>query len=735
MAYAIEGEFEPVEGADSRKRSPEERRERLSSFVGELQKEAEERVGRRRTIEQRWLEDLRQYHGIYEDRLLQDLRAQDGSELFLNLTRHKTNTAAAKLSDMLFPTDDKNWAIKPTPVPRIAKEIDEADAMGAKVQDRANKMLDAGNEAGAQALVAEAAPVLDRGAQARTLREVARRAAVGMEAEIDDQLRECNYNVEVRTAIEDSCQIGTGVMMGPVSPMVPEKQWRQVEGPDGQAVSVLEDAPDRKRAAIVYVDPWHFFPDMDATNIKDSDGVYLRHLYKAKDLRKMARMKGVSKDAIRALLKEGPRDTQPYFVADMRSITNSNTESGGQCYHVWRAFVALDVQQLVQIALADGRDDMAADYEDIDPLTEIHVCVWFCQGQLIGFAEHPLDTNEVLFSVFCWQNDKSSIFGYGVPYTVRDTQSGICAAWRMIFDQGGLSAVPQVVIDKHSVEPEDGDWKLSPGKLWLTTKPTPQGHRVFEVHPLTADLAALMQIINAAIKFIDDETGITQLAQGEQGANITKTAQGMAMLMNSTNVVFKRVVKAFDDDLTTPNIRRTYHWTMQWSDDRAIKGDFNVDARGSSVLLVREIQSQNMVSMLQFAMSDPELRAMTKVPDAYRSVVKVLQIPVEEWVKTEEELAEMAAQAANQPPPPDPEMEKIAVQREIAQGRDATSIKVAEMRYEAALQVAAQSGNAQLDSADTVKETKRMEVEGKERALAAEMAMAEQTGKSAGGSV
>ena len=49
---------------------------------------------------------------------------------------------------------------------------------------------------------------------------------------------------------------------------------------------------------------------------------------------------------------------------------------------------------------------------------------------------------------------------------------------------------------------------------------------------------------------------------GMERRDFMRTAMGMAMLMNAVNVVFRRVVKNFDDDMTMPNISRLYDWNM-----------------------------------------------------------------------------------------------------------------------------------------------------------------------------
>ena len=175
-----------------------------------------------------------------------------------------------------------------------------------------------------------------------------------------------------------------------------------------------------------------------------------------------------------------------------------------------------------------------------------------------------------------------------------------------------------------------------------------------------------MAIIDLVRTVIDDETGITALTQGEQVTGITKTAQGMAILMNSTNVVFRRVIKNWDDDMTTPNVQRAYHFNMQFSDKEEIKGDYEVHARGSSVLMVREMQAQSLMTLLMNASAHPVLGPLTKIPALYRKAVQANQIPSDEVVLTEDEVAEMEAERMNQPPPPDLEMMKIEVQERIA---------------------------------------------------------------------
>jgi hypothetical protein len=59
-------------------------------------------------------------------RFILDRLDRIAAKAFVKLTRHKTNGWAARLSDLLFPTDEKNWGIQPTPMPELAKAAKQA---------------------------------------------------------------------------------------------------------------------------------------------------------------------------------------------------------------------------------------------------------------------------------------------------------------------------------------------------------------------------------------------------------------------------------------------------------------------------------------------------------------------------------------------------------------------------------------------------------------------------------
>ena len=139
--------------------------DRLNVFASRLSRIASEQSGKRNEIETRWLKDLRQYHGEYDPEDESSLKRSGGSKIFVNITRNKTNAAEARLQDMLFPTDDRNWGISPTPVPQL-------DSI----------------KPGMQGIDPQTGQPVDLGKMADQVMQEAEDKASRMETEIDDQL-------------------------------------------------------------------------------------------------------------------------------------------------------------------------------------------------------------------------------------------------------------------------------------------------------------------------------------------------------------------------------------------------------------------------------------------------------------------------------------------------------------------------------------------------------------------
>lgn len=617
----------------------------FSGIIQHLSTLAQQQVNDRTTIEQRWLSDLRQYHGIYEAAIEGALKNDsERSRAFINYTRPKTTAWQARLFDLLFPADDKNWGINPTPVPELtdgAKDAlrlaDEADEKAAQAVDQNNAMVDEG------APPEDRAPVLAQAEQAGAFAKAqrgfgeelqkhmdkARRCAELMEREIHDHLVECNYPAKSREVINDACKIGIGVLKGPVVASKKPRSWQK--GEEGYNL----DRDDSPRMAYRKVNPWNFFPDMSATSMDDAEFTFERHLPNKSKLRRMTKELGFDKDIVRDLLRQGPgyaSNTDLNHLTELRSLQGDDNSSDNVAvkgrYIVWEYHGPLENEQVSTILWGMGKyaDAKRMDEED-DPLEERMIVAYFCEGRMLKIAPYyPMDSGDKIYSVFSFEKAEASIFGaVGIPRLMRNEQAMLNSAVRMMIDNGALSVGPQIIIDKTQVEPENGKWEFAPRKVWIKKGQEIANNSPFETKNIPSNQAQIQGIIELALRFIDDVISMPMIAQGDQG-QATNTMGGMSMLFNSANVVFRRVVKNWDDDITDGSITRAYDWQMQFSDKDDIKGDMQTEARGTSVLLVREVQSQQLMAIAMQWSQHPIIGPAVRVYEALSMTLQAMAI-------------------------------------------------------------------------------------------------------------
>lgn len=724
--------------------------QRLAPVIGHIENLCSEAVRGRVPIEQRWLRAAEQYAGIYPEATREVFaRDEDRSSHFINITRAKTTGWAARLGDLLFPTNEKNWGIGPTPVPELteqaqllANERQEAEEQAAQAVEDVNQMQEAGappqavqrklGEAQTAIALVEQAREID--AQIRHRLDEAKRRAERMEKEIADQLSECNYAARARDVIQDACKLGSGVMKAPVTIDQPLRRWAQ--GPGGYGINMKT----RPRPMAKRVNPWNFYPDPNAARMEECAYTFERHPVNRHRFKKMAKQLGFHMPTVRSLIRKGPTvgaRTDISHVTRLRAIEGASSQTYDEAtgiFSIWEFHGYLENKDVAQVLRNFGRADEAEDIERRDdPFDERQVVAYICNGHILKIsADYPLDSEESLYSVFSFEpSDTQVLGGVGVPDLMMHEQSMINAGVRMLMDNAGLAAIPQTVVDKSIIEPTDGKWQLKPRKVWHRTTAPAAGagqDEPFKLYKVDINANLLVLIVDLALKFVDMVVSMPTIAQGEQG-QATNTLGGMSMLFNAANVVFRRVVKQWDDDLTEPTIRRMYEWNMQFSDKDEIKGDMNVEARGTSVLLVREVQSQMMMAIATNWSTHPILGTAIKVYDAMRLTLQAMAIDANDILvppdEFEKRLKAMAEQETTSPEQIRAEaaIKTAEISAESSKLDSQTRLEVAGMQRQTAILQLMLKGEIDAASIQAALEQTRMKVEGDDRRLAAELGM------------
>jgi hypothetical protein len=167
----------------------------------------------------------------------------------------------------------------------------------------------------------------------------------------------------------------------------------------------------------------------------------------------------------------------------------------------------------------------------------------------------------------------------------------------MMLDNAAVTTGPQIGINRTKISPVDGDWKLKPFKFWDLKGTATNINEVFSKMEFTSHTPELQSIYQLARVLVDETSGLPMLQHGEQGQS-TQTLGGMSMLMNAANTVRRRQVKLWDDNVTRPLINDFYHFNMEFNGDESIKGDYNVYARGTTALLVKEQMAQSISNFI-----------------------------------------------------------------------------------------------------------------------------------------
>jgi len=638
------------EQTDDEYEDPEElmrkKAEKLQSFGSSLGGQRDEWIRSRGSygVDKRWIEDEDQYNGkdnINKAASQMMTSVEQGypvttqgakphrSTVFIGMTRQKTNAAEARLADILLPTDDRNFGIQPTPSPEL---------MGMSKDNKA-------------AMDQQGQPIMSEDGQPARVRDVvkavlemATKKANAMQTEIDDQLVECNYNGELRKVIHDSAVLGTGVIKGPIVTNRTRKAWQPMTDNMGQTIHQIEIVQEISPASF-RVDPRNVWPDPGCgENVHNGKGLYEREQVTAKQIRDLAKQPGFLKNQLRKVLEEGPKQS-----ATLREMTDEDQRDMTRLtYEMWTYWGEVDHDDLESAGVNVGEKD---------ELRSISACVVMINNTVVKAFMNPLEGGDIPYDFFVWEKVAGTIWGYGIPYLMRSQQKVLNAAWRQMMDNAGVSSGPQIVIKPGAIQPADKQWQLSSRKIWYATDDIDDVRKAFSTFEFNSHQAELAGIIKMATELADAETGVPTIMQGEKGA-APDTVGGMQMLMNSANVVLRRLVKQFDDMITKPHIRRYYDYNMMYNEDEEIKGDFTIDARGSSALVVRDIQNQSFLNLLA-AGANPIYGMYLDTQKLFEKALQAQHIDPAEVFKPEEEIEqikEAQKQAAAQGPAPDPAM-------------------------------------------------------------------------------
>jgi hypothetical protein len=206
-------------------------------------------------------------------------------------------------------------------------------------------------------------------------------------------------------------------------------------------------------------------------------------------------------------------------------------------------------------------------------------------------------------------------------------------------------------IDETNLVPGQ-DFSVHPGKVFRRQGGAP-GQSLFGTKfPNVAQ--ENLQLFDKARQLSDESTGLPSFAHGQTGVSgVGRTASGISMLMNAASGGVKTVIKNIDDYLLGPIGKAYFNFNMQFDYDPEIKGDLEVNARGTESLMANEVRSQRLMQFLQIA-SQPSLAPFAKFPYIIREIAKSMDLDPEKVTNNMDEAMKQAAMLQQQQAPAAP---------------------------------------------------------------------------------
>jgi hypothetical protein len=604
----------------------------LIAFINQRYTRSEES---RRSDETRWLRAYRNYRGLYGPDM--QFTSTEKSRVFVKVTKTKVLAAYGQIIDVLFSNNKFPLSIDPSVLPegvlesvhfdpkattQPAPAIPFGEEGGATIEkdfdlDKLEEML------GALKNDLKDVPGLKKGA-GQTPTSVtfspAMVAAKKMEKKIHDQLNESNMNKHLRATGFEMALFGTGVMKGPFAVNKEYPNWKE----DGEYSPVIKTVPEGSHVSI-----WNFYWDADANNTDECQYVIERHKLSRSQLRQLKNRPHFRKNVIDDIIDGGEGYVKKYWEDTIKDYSLTH---GVDRFEVLEYWGNVDVDMLIENDV-----DIPPQLKDVG---ELQANIWYCNGKILRLVLNPFKPSKIPYYAVPYELNPYSLAGIGVAENMDDTQTLMNGFMRMAVDNAVLSGNLVFEIDETNLVPGQ-DLSVYPGKVFRRQGGAP-GQSLFGTKFPNVSQENL-QLFDKARQLSDEATGIPSFAHGQTGVSgVGRTASGISMLMNAASGSIKTVIKNVDDYLLAPLGKAFFSFNMQFDFDPEIRGDLEVNARGTESLMANEVRSQRLMQFLQIV-SNPALMPFAKMPYIIREIAKAMDLDEDKVTNNMEEAARQAA--------------------------------------------------------------------------------------------
>lgn len=503
----------------------------------------------------------------------------------VNLTQLKVSALNAWIRDLLFGSGGTPFAIEPTPVPELSKDMED------EILDRVKDVLFGAETSLIPQTNAEMRKLVAK--EKQFVREArvaaAKKACALMEEEMWDQCIDGGYKAAFLKFLQDFCIYPYAVLEGPVPEIRTQHVW------SGNSIQEKDEVV----YAVNHVSPHDFFWSPDSTNTQDGSFVIVRKRYSRQALVKMAKMKSyIQENVIKALEHFGERSTNMNWLSLNPEQQNFIPWDGKSALEVLKYYGAVKGSVLKEYGMTGLEDGEY--YECI-----IHTLGYFTLKVVIN--PNP-NANLRPIYVSSYEKTGNGIMGFGIAQKIRDVEKSFHSCLRGMIKNMEYSSGPIGEVDFSRIQQWIGDDELGDVSPYTINPVDPDpvggGRSAYVFHNFPNNTGALSNVCQWFMSLADIVTQIPASIHGQPvGTGANRTFRGMSMLYGNALKGVQSGITNVDDDVVTPFATSLYMLNLKYNPKDEIKGDAKVLARGASGLMEQELKKNDMLEAAQIVAS------------------------------------------------------------------------------------------------------------------------------------
>lgn len=497
---------------------------------------------------------------------------------YFPITGTKCRAGEAWIADIFTGTEGRLWTISPTPVPNVPEYIKELVIQ--QIKKEVSQFGPPTEEGSLRERVKELRDIAMAHVQ-----DAAKQATDRMSQKIDDQLHECGFDGVMTDFVSDVLTFPYAVIKGPIVKNQQMLMWKNEEPVVKTTASLCTER----------VSPFDYYWSQFATSPQEGNIVELMHMTRAA-LHNCIGLENFNDDKIREVLQAYPTGHKVYTqVTTQRQQLERNTYNNindNEIIDTFDFWGSLPGYLLQDWGVKKGVKDRDASYE---------VNAWVINGICIRCIMNPDPLKKRPYYVTAYEKVPGSMIGRSPPMLMRANQEIINSAYRALRRNMGLSSGPFCEVDISRLSGQQAPNEIRPSMVKAVEPDlTGSSNPAYRFHDINSHAQELENTIIEEIKKCDDITGIPAYSYGNAAVSgAGRTVGGLAMLMGNASKGIKKVIGNIEDDVLNPLVTSFYNYNMLYSDDKTLKVDAQVVARGPTGVILKEAQVQRRVEALQ----------------------------------------------------------------------------------------------------------------------------------------